>query len=82
MPTLPDKHPLAGRFHGTVQSDDGPIVVKNGFAVVDGQLFMVSDDGVVITDKDGKIIGAIVNGRVKQLTPEIINQLKRRGYIK
>jgi hypothetical protein len=76
------KDPLAGRFSGTVESDDGPIVVKNGFAVVDGELFMVSDDGVVITNKDGGIIGIISNGRVKQLTPEIVDQLRRRGYVK
>lgn len=81
LPTTKNS-PLAGRFNGTVQSDDGPIVVKNGFAVVDGQLFMVSDDGIVITDKSGNIIGVISNGRVKKLTPEIVNQLRSKGYVK
>ena len=75
-------NPLEGRFNGTVQSDDGPIEVKNGFAVVDGQLFMVSDDGVVITDKDRRIVGVIVKNHVKELTPELINQLRKKGYIK
>jgi len=82
MQIEPNKDPLAGRFSGTVESDDGPIVVKNGFAVVDGKLFMVSDDGFVITDQDGNIIGIIRNGRVKELTPEIVNQLRKRGYVK
>jgi hypothetical protein len=77
-----DKNPLAGRFSGTVQSDDGPIVVQNGFAVVDGELFMVSDDGFVITNKDGNIVGVVANGRVKQLTPELVSQLRKRGYVK
>ena len=75
-------NPLKGRFNGTVQSDDGPIEVQNGFAVVDGQLFMVSDDGVVITDKEGRIVGVIVKNYVKELTPELINQLRKKGYIK
>lgn len=74
--------PLNGRFNGTLQSDDGPIVVKGGFAIVDGELFMVSDDGVVITDQKGNIIGVVSNGRVMELTPELINQLRSRGYIK
>jgi len=81
LPTTRD-NPLSGRFNGVVQSDDGPITVKNGFAIIDGELFMVSDDGVVVTDKDGKIIGVISNGRVKQLTPEIVNQLRSKGYVK
>lgn len=76
------ENPLHGRFYGTIQSDDGPIVVKGGFAVVDGQLFMVSDDGVVITDQNNQIVGVIVKNRVKQLTPELINQLRKKGYIK
>jgi len=81
MQIAPDKDPMAGRFNGTVQSDDGPIEVRGGFAVVDGELFMVSDDGVVITNKDGNIIGVIVNNQVKELTPELVNQLRKRGYV-
>lgn len=75
-------NPMSGRFNGTVQSDDGPIVVKNGFAAVDGQMFMVSDNGVVVTDEKGHVVGAIIKNRVKELTPELINQLRSRGFIK
>ena len=74
--------PLAGRFNGTVQSDDGPIVVKNGFAAVDGQMFMVSDNGVLVTDEKGHVVGVIVKNHVKELTPELTNQLRSRGYVK
>jgi len=80
LPTTRD-NPLSGRFNGVVQSDDGPITVKDGFAIIDGALFMVSDDGVVVTDKSGKVVAVISNGRVKELTPEIINQLRSKGYI-
>ena len=75
-------NPLNGRFNGTLQSDDGPIVVKGGFAMVDGQLFMVSDNGIVVTDDKGRVVAAIVKNRVKELTPELINQLRSRGFIK
>ena len=75
-------NPLNNRFNGTLQSDDGPIVVKGGFAMVDGQLFMVSDNGIVVTDDKGRVVAAIVKNRVKELTPELINQLRSRGFIK
>lgn len=76
------ENPLNNRFNGTIQSDDGPIVVKGGFAMVDGQLFMVSDNGIVVTDDKGRVVAAIVKNRVKELTPELINQLRNRGFIK
>ena len=74
--------PLAGRFNGVIQTDEGPVTVKNGFAVIDGELYMISDDGVVVTDKTGKIVSVVVNGKARELTPEIINQLKAMGYVK
>ena len=50
--------------------------------MVDGQLFMVSDNGIVVTDDKGRVVAAIVKNRVKELTPELINQLRSRGFIK
>lgn len=70
------------RFSGTVQTDEGPITVKEGFAVIDGKLFMVSDDGVVVTDEKGHVVAVISNGKAYPLTPEIVNQLRSRGYVK
>ena len=72
----------SGRFNGTVQTDEGPVEVREGFAVIDGSLFMVSDDGVIVTDQKGNIVAVVSNGKAHELTPEIINQLRSRGYIK
>lgn len=72
----------SGRFNGVIQTEDGPIEVKNGYAFVDREMILVSDDGVVATDRAGNIIAAIRNGRAVPLTPEIVNQLRQKGYIK
>ena len=77
-----DTDPLSGRFSGVIQTDEGPVTVKNGFAVIDGELYMISDDGVVVTDKSGQIVAVVSNGKAHELTPEIINQLKANGYVK
>lgn len=82
LPTTTKNNPMAGRFNGVVQSDEGPITIKNGFAIIDKELYMVSDDGTIVTNKDGNIIAVISNGRVKPITPEIVNQLRARGYVK
>ena len=72
---------LAGRFNGTVQSDDGPIEVKNGIAVVDKTAYFVSDDGRIVADKNGGIVAVIIDGKVVEPTPEIIDQLKQEGKV-
>lgn len=73
---------LAKRFNGVIQTDEGPVTVHGGFAIIDKEVYMVSDDGVVVTDKEGIIVAVISGGRAHELTPEIINQLRSKGYIK
>ena len=82
LPTTTKNNPMAGRFNGVVQTDEGPITVRNGFAVIDGALFMISDDGVVVTNQAGEIVAVVSNGKAHKLTPEIINQLRLKGYVK
>jgi len=72
----------AQRFNGTVQSDQGPIEVKNGQATVDGQLFFVSDDGKYVANQKGGLVAIIQDGKVMQATPEIVDQLRQQGIVK
>ena len=70
------------RFNGVVQTDEGPITVKEGFAIIGKDIFLVSDDGFIVTDKDGGIVAVISKGKAMPITPEIITQLRSKGYIK
>ena len=76
------QHPRTNRFNGVIQTDEGPVTVKEGFAVIDKELFLVSDDGVIVTNKDGGIVAVVSNGKAMPITPEIIEQLRSKGYIK
>lgn len=69
------------RFNGVVQTDEGPIEVKNGVANVDGQQIYVSDDGKYAVNVRGNIIAIIQNGKAMPVTPEIIDQLKQAGVV-
>ena len=71
----------AGRFNGTLQSDDGPIQVTNGVAVIENTAYFVSDDGTLAADKDGNLVAVIIDGKVVEPTPEIIDQLKQEGKV-
>jgi len=77
---LDPKH--ESRFNGTVDSDDGPIKVKQGIATVDGQMFFVSDDGQYVADNQGNLVAIIQNGKVMEVTPEIMDQLTQQGILK
>jgi hypothetical protein len=72
---------ITGRFNGTVNTDDGPVKVVEGYAVIGDDFFLVSNDGKVVTDKEGGIVSVIEKGKAQKITPEIINQLRRKGYI-
>jgi hypothetical protein len=71
----------SGRFNGTVKTDEGSVKVVEGYAVIGDDFFLVSNDGKVVTDKEGGIVSVIENGKAQPITPEIINQLRRKGYI-
>ena len=71
----------SGRFNGVLQSDNGPIKVTNGVAVIENTAYFVSDDGTLAADKDGNLVAVIINGKVVEPTPEIIDQLKQEGKV-
>ena len=72
----------ASRFNGVIQSDEGPIEVRDGIAQVGGDVYFVSDDGMIVVDKNQNIVGVIRNGKVQQVTPEIADQLKQQGLVR
>ena len=52
-----------GQFNGTIDVQGQPVEVKSGIAEVEGQRYMVSDDGKVILDARGQLVGHIENGQ-------------------
>jgi hypothetical protein len=68
-----------GHFNGVVKFQGQPVEVKNGQAVIQGDTFTVSDDGMLVVDSDRRFVGLIQDGQFIQATPEIIDQLKQAG---
>lgn len=81
QPMGQSEQPAGTRFNGVVQSDEGPITVKNGIAQVGNDDYFVSDDGLLVGDKDGGLVAVIINGRVTEPTKEIIDQLRQAGKV-
>ena len=77
-PVDPGAH---NRWNGTVESDQGPITVKNGIAQVGNDVYFVSDDGLLVGDKDGGLVAVIINGKVTEPTEEILDQLRQAGKV-
>jgi hypothetical protein len=75
------EQPAGTRFNGVVQSDEGQIVVRNGIAQVGGDVYFVSDDGMLVGDKNGGLVAVIIDGKVIEPTKEIIDQLRQMGKV-
>tara|TARA_R110000782_G_C14660365_1_gene397783 strand:- start:357 stop:587 length:231 start_codon:yes stop_codon:yes gene_type:complete len=73
--------PTSARFNGTVNTDEGVVKVVEGYAVIGEDFFLVSNDGKVVTDKEGSVVAVVEKGKAQPLTPEIIDQLRRKGYV-
>jgi len=70
-----------GRFNGVVTVEGQPIEVKAGVAQVEGQPYMVSDDGKLVVDGQARLIGHIENGQFIVVTPEYHDQMMKAGFI-
>lgn len=68
-------------FNGIVESAEGPIKVVNGVAQAGGETFFVSDDGSLVVNGNRQIVAVIVDNKVQELTPEIIDQLQSSGMV-
>ena len=68
-----------GHFNGTVTYQDKSFEVKNSVAIVDGEKYIVSDDGRLVVNTKMELVAIIQNGELQPATPEIIDQLRQQG---
>ena len=70
-----------GAYNGTVDVQGQQVEVKNGVAKVEGQPYFVSDNGAMVVDYQGKLIGHVENGEFKVVTADYMNKMAEAGYI-
>lgn len=71
--------PQQAGFNGTVMYNGTPVAVRNSVAIVDGEKYIVSDDGSLVVNERGELAGIIQDGTFIEATPEIVDQLRQQG---
>lgn len=70
-----------GQFNGTVTVEGKPVEVKAGVAMVEGKPFMVSDNGAMVVDHEGNLVGHVDNGTFVVADQGYLDQMKQKGYV-
>jgi len=70
-----------GNFNQVVMVDDKPVQVQAGVAQVDGKKFMVSDDGVIVTDDKGNLVGHVEGQQFVPADQEYLKLMQAKGYV-
>lgn len=71
--------PKTGGYNGVVSVEGKQVQVTEGVADVDGQKFLVSDDGSLVIDQNRRIIGYVQDGQFKPIDAEHAAMLKKKG---
>ena len=71
-----------GQFNGTVMVDGNPVEVKAGVATVDGQPFMVSDDGQLVVDHKGNLVGHVEGDTFVPVDAAYLKLMQDKGYVR
>ena len=77
-----DPNTSHGKFNGVVETESGPVEVRAGVAQVEGQPYFVSDNGAMVVDHQGRLLGHVTEGTFEVVTPEYMNKMAEAGYIK
>ena len=70
-----------GQFNGTVDVGGKPVEVKAGVAMVEGKPFMVSDNGAMVVDHEGNLVGHIEGDTFVQADQEYLKLMQEKGYV-
>lgn len=70
-----------GKFNGQVSTTEGEVSVKAGIMTVKGKPYIVSDDGSMVLDYQGHLIGHIDDQKFIPVDSAYMDQMQKKGYI-
>jgi hypothetical protein len=70
-----------GKFNATVMVDGKPVQVQGGVAKVDGQPFMVSDNGAIVADAKGNLVGHVEGDQFVPVDEQYLKLMQEKGYV-
>lgn len=82
QPHVADPALSHGQFNGTVMVDGNPVEVKGGVANVDGKPFMVSDDGQLVVDHQGRLVGHVEGDTFVPVDAAYLKLMQDKGYVR
>jgi hypothetical protein len=68
-------------YNGPVKVQGQTIMVGNGVAEFNGQVYFVSDDGSVVINRNDEIEGRVVNGVFVEMDDQYLNELRAKGIL-
>ena len=82
MPEQSDPNTSHGQYNGVVEVEGKPVQVKAGVANVEGQPYFVSDNGAMIVNHQGQLVGHIENGKFVVVTEDYARKILGSGSAK
>lgn len=71
-----------GKFNGTVMVDGKPVEVKAGVANVEGKPYIVSDDGQLVVDHQGRLVGHVEGDTFVPADAAYLKMMQDKGYVR
>ena len=71
-----------GKFNGTIDVQGKPVQVQGGVAQVDGKSYIVSDDGQLVLDEKGILVGHIEGNEFVPVDQHYLKLMQGKGYVR
>ena len=70
-----------GNFNGVVDVEGQQIQVQKGIAKVEGQPYFVSDNGAMVVDHQGNLLGHVENSKFERVDAEYLAKMRHAGFV-
>ena len=70
-----------GNFNGVVDVGGQQVQVQKGIAKVEGQPYFVSDNGAMVVDHQGNLLGHVENSKFERVDAEYLAKMRQAGLV-
>ena len=70
-----------GNFNGVVDVGGQQVQVQKGIAKVEGQPYFVSDNGAMVVDHQGNLLGHVENSKFERVDAEYLAKMRQAGFV-
>lgn len=70
-----------GNYNGVVDVGGQQVQVQKGIAKVEGQPYFVSDNGAMVVDHQGNLLGHVENSKFERVDAEYLAKMRQAGLV-